>query len=118
MGAIRETADKLWSGALTVKEQHPLTPTGEMEEIADGVAFIRWFANVIVAKTAQGLVLIDTGAYFNQDQTVARVRRYSPDRINAAIYTHGHVDHVCGMPAFLAEAQKNHNPDRKSTRLN
>jgi alkyl sulfatase BDS1-like metallo-beta-lactamase superfamily hydrolase len=107
VGAIRETAEKLWSGALTVKDQHPLTPTGETEEIANGVAFIRWFANVVVAKTAEGLVLIDTGAYFNQDQTVARVRHYSPDRINTAIYTHGHVDHACGMPAFLAESQKN-----------
>jgi alkyl sulfatase BDS1-like metallo-beta-lactamase superfamily hydrolase len=108
MGAIRETAEKLWRGDLTVRAQHPLTPTGDTEEIADGVAFIRWFANVIIAKTTEGLVLIDTGAYFNQDQTVARVRGYSPQRVNTAIYTHGHVDHACGMPAFVAESQKNH----------
>jgi len=49
-------------------------------------------------------VLIDTGAYFNQRNTLEVIRRYSKDRINTAIYTHGHVDHACGMPAFVAEA--------------
>ena len=32
--------------------------------------FYRWFANVTAAKTREGLVLIDTGAYFNQDATL------------------------------------------------
>jgi alkyl sulfatase BDS1-like metallo-beta-lactamase superfamily hydrolase len=27
--------------------------------------------------------------------------------VNTAIYTHGHVDHACGMPAIVADAQKN-----------
>ena len=108
MGAIRDIAEKLWRGEESVRTVHPLRPTGESEEIAGGVLFIKWFANLVVAKTEEGLVLIDTGAYFNQEATLDLVRRYSPDRINAAIYTHGHVDHVGGMPAIVAEAQKNH----------
>ncbi|HEY6395321.1 MAG TPA: MBL fold metallo-hydrolase, partial [Candidatus Binataceae bacterium] len=107
MGTIRETADKLFSGELSVRQHHPLLPTGESEEVAQGVAFFRWFANFTAVKTGEGLVLIDTGAYFNQSATIDILRRYTPDRVNTAIYTHGHVDHACGMPALLAEAQKN-----------
>jgi len=105
MGAIKDQAEKFWNGEISVLAQHPLTPTGEFEEVAAGVMFYRWFANFVAVKTEEGLVLIDTGAHFNQDATLQMVRKFAPDRVNTAIYTHGHVDHACGMPAFVAEAQ-------------
>ena len=104
MGAIKDQAEKMFTGAITTRQFHPLMPTGEYEEIADGVMFYRWFANVTACKTREGLVLIDTGGYFNQDATVKLIRQFSPDRVNTAIYTHGHVDHACGMPAIVADA--------------
>ncbi|SRR5579885_42309 len=107
MGVIRDTSEKLLSGELSVRDRHPLAPTGECEEIADGVMFFRWFANVTAIKTREGLVMVDTGAYFNQEATLELLRKFSPDRVNTAIYTHGHVDHACGTPALLAEARKN-----------
>lgn len=107
MGVIRDQAEKFWNGEITVVQQHPLVATGESEEVAAEVFFFRWFANVTAIKTGEGLVLIDTGSHFNQEETVKLVRRHAPDRINAAIYTHGHVDHASGMPAFAAEAQRN-----------
>ncbi len=107
MGIIRDQAEKFWNGEITVATQHPLMPTGEFEEVAAGVMFYRWFANVVAVKAEEGLVLIDTGAHINQSETVSMVRRFAPDRINTAIYTHGHVDHACGMAAFVAEAQHN-----------
>ncbi len=107
MGIIRDQAEKFWNGEITVATQHPLTPTGESEEVTAGVMFYRWFANIVAIKTEEGLVLIDTGASFNQTETVAMVRKFAADRIHTAIYTHGHVDHACGMPAFVAEAQQN-----------
>jgi alkyl sulfatase BDS1-like metallo-beta-lactamase superfamily hydrolase len=107
MGVIKDQAEKFWNGEISVIAQHPLTPTGEFEEVAAGVMFYRWFANFVAVKTEEGLVLVDTGAYFNQAETVAMVRKFAPDRVNSAIYTHGHVDHACGMPAFVAEAQHN-----------
>ncbi|MGH8106479.1 MAG: MBL fold metallo-hydrolase, partial [Arenimonas sp.] len=107
MGTIRERGEKLFSGELSPREHHPLLPTGESEELADGVVFFRWLGNFTAVKTAEGLVLIDTGAYFNQSGSIEMVRRHWPDRVNTAIYTHGHVDHACGMPAFAAEAQRN-----------
>jgi alkyl sulfatase BDS1-like metallo-beta-lactamase superfamily hydrolase len=107
MGIIRDQSEKFWSGEVSVAAQHPLMPTGEFEEVAAGIMFYRWFANVIAVRTEEGLVLVDTGAHFNQSETVSMVRKFAPDRINTAIYTHGHVDHACGMPAFVAEAQHN-----------
>jgi alkyl sulfatase BDS1-like metallo-beta-lactamase superfamily hydrolase len=107
MGVIKDQSEKMFTGAITIRQFHPLMPTGESEEVADSVMFFRWFANVTAIKTREGLVLIDTGGYFNQNATVEMLRRFSPDRINTAIYTHGHVDHACGTPAILADAQKN-----------
>lgn len=107
MGIIKEQSEKFWNGEITVAQQHPLVPTGEYEEIAAGVMFYRWFANFVAVKTEEGIVLVDTGAHFNQAETVALVRRFGPERINTAIYTHGHVDHALGMAAFIAEGQKN-----------
>ena len=107
MGTIRDQAERFWNGELTVAMSHPLTPTGEFEEVASGVMFYRWFANVVAVKSEEGLVLVDTGAHFNQTETVSMVRRFATERLHTAIYTHGHVDHACGMPAFVAEAQHN-----------
>jgi alkyl sulfatase BDS1-like metallo-beta-lactamase superfamily hydrolase len=107
MAGIKETAESLWRGDLTTREQHPFTATGELEEIASKVAFCRWLANVVVCKTDEGLVLIDTGSYSNQDQTLALVRTYSTARIHTVIYTHGHLDHAGGMAPIIAEAGKN-----------
>src|SRR5579863_608219 len=107
MGVIRDQAEKFWNGEITVASAHPLMPTGEFEEVAEGVTFCRWFANVVAVKTEEGVVLVDTGAYFNAAATVEMVRKFARDRIHTAIYTHGHVDHACGMPAFVAEAQHN-----------
>lgn len=107
MGIIREQAERFWNGEVTVAQQHPLLPTGEHEEVAAGVMFYRWFANFTAIKTEEGIVLVDTGAHTNQAETVAMVRRFGPERINSAVYTHGHVDHALGMAAFIAEGQKN-----------
>lgn len=107
MGAIRDQSEKMFTGEISTRQFHPLTSTGEYEEVADGVMFYRWFANVTAVRTREGLVLIDTGGYFNQDATLELIRKFSPDRVNTAIYTHGHVDHACGMPAIAAEAQRN-----------
>jgi alkyl sulfatase BDS1-like metallo-beta-lactamase superfamily hydrolase len=107
MAGIKETAERLWQGDLTTRDQHPFTATGELEEIALKVAFCRWLANFALCKTDEGLVLIDTGSYSNQDQTLALVRTYSRARIHTVIYTHGHLDHAGGMAPIAAEAGRN-----------
>ena len=78
MGVIRDQAEKFWNGEITVAQQHPLVATGESEEVAADVIFFRWFANVTAVKTGEGLVLIDTSSFFNQEETVKMVRHYAP----------------------------------------
>jgi alkyl sulfatase BDS1-like metallo-beta-lactamase superfamily hydrolase len=107
MGAIKDTAERLWRGELSIRDQHPFTATGEIEEVAPKVAFCRWLANFVVCKTDEGLVLIDTGAYFNQDELLGLVRGYSPARVHTVIYTHGHLDHAGGIAPIVAEAGRN-----------
>ncbi|MGH7905701.1 MAG: alkyl sulfatase dimerization domain-containing protein, partial [Candidatus Binataceae bacterium] len=104
---IKELAEKLWNGEASVREHSPFAATGEFEEVADGVAFFRYFANFTAIKTGEGLVLVDTGSPAGENGPVALLRQYSPARIHTAIYTHGHIDHVGGMTAFAAEAQHN-----------
>jgi len=106
-GRIRDLAEKLWTGQVTTYEHNPLTSDwGDIEEIADRTIFYRSFANVTAFETDAGLVLIDTGAFFNQTQTHQAIRKWSKSRLDAAVYTHGHVDHVFGVPPFAAEAEE------------
>jgi alkyl sulfatase BDS1-like metallo-beta-lactamase superfamily hydrolase len=105
MGAIRELAERSWSGG--VEPSLFWKPTGLSEEIAPGVFFLHAFANVTVVRTGSGLVLVDTANYVARAKTFAAVRAIDLAPLHAAIYTHGHADHAFGLPPFLAEvAQK------------
>jgi alkyl sulfatase BDS1-like metallo-beta-lactamase superfamily hydrolase len=103
VGAILERAERSWAGAVPASEHWK--PTGQAEEVAEGVVFLHAFANVTVVRTGEGLVLVDTSNYAARDKTFAAVRRVDPGRLATAIYTHGHADHACGLPPFLAEAE-------------
>ena len=102
MGAIRELAERFWNGSVDPRDLWK--PTGRSEEIAPGLFFLHAFANVSVVRTGDGLVLVDTSNYRAREKTFAAVRAIDADRVQAAIYTHGHADHACGMPPFLEEA--------------
>jgi glyoxylase-like metal-dependent hydrolase (beta-lactamase superfamily II) len=104
MGAIRDLAEGFWSG--TVEPARFWKPTGQVEEMADGVVFLHTFANVTVVRTAAGLVLIDTANYAARERTFALVRGVDAAPVFAAVYTHGHADHALGAPPFLAEARE------------
>src|SRR5215471_21585000 len=55
------------------------------------------WANVTVIRTTAGLVLVDTGSYASRARTFAAVRAVDRRPVHAAVYTHGHVDHACGL---------------------
>jgi alkyl sulfatase BDS1-like metallo-beta-lactamase superfamily hydrolase len=101
MGEILELAERFWQGEIPPRDLW--RPTGKREEVAPGVVFIHSWANVTVIRTGAGLVLIDTGNFTARDRTFAAVRAIDPSLVTTAIYTHGHVDHACGLPPFLAE---------------
>ena len=105
MGDVLALAERFWRGDITGPEL--IRATGASEEIAPGVLFTHAFANVTAIRTEAGLVLVDTGNFRACDKTFATVRGWQTAPLAAAIYTHGHVDHVCGLPPFLAEAAAN-----------
>jgi alkyl sulfatase BDS1-like metallo-beta-lactamase superfamily hydrolase len=102
MGAVLELAERFWRGE--VRGADLVRATGAVEEIAPDVLFVHAFANVTALRTSAGLLLVDTGNYRARDKTYATVRAWDPAPLSAAVYTHGHVDHACGLPPFLADA--------------
>ncbi len=97
-------ADRLWRGEVTTGEFHPLSPLGGLAEICDGVVFVPSFANVTAVRTADGLVLVDTGSSFVASAVHSELRRWSSERLNTAVYSHGHIDHVFGAAVWEAES--------------
>jgi alkyl sulfatase BDS1-like metallo-beta-lactamase superfamily hydrolase len=99
-----EIADRLWRGEIDIEDHHPFTHMGGLAEMADDVAFVPSFANVSAFATDDGLLLVDTGSMFLAQAVHGEVRRWSEARLNTAVYSHGHIDHVFGVPVFEAEA--------------
>jgi alkyl sulfatase BDS1-like metallo-beta-lactamase superfamily hydrolase len=85
--------------------EEPMTPlTGTLHEIADGVRFVDAFSNVVAFDGGDGLVLFDTSLGPFTPAVLEALRSWSADRIATLVYTHGHVDHVSGAAAILADA--------------
>ncbi len=108
---VLTTAEKLWNGTLTTEEVHPLSPTVGLAEVADGVAFVPAFANVSAFATGEGLLLVDTGSVFAAPEIHRTLRTWSEGRLHTAVYSHGHIDHVFGVPVWEAESAENGWPE-------
>lgn len=78
--------------------------TGELSEIADGLAMVESFSHVVTWNSGDGLVCFDTSHFNTGQQVVDSIRQWSSDPFNALVYTHGHTDHVGGSVAFGANA--------------
>ncbi len=64
-----------------------------------------------VVITDEGIVIVDTGVGFREGQDrVERIRERTDLPFHTIIYSHGHVDHVGGAPAFLADAEQRGHP--------
>lgn len=104
---VLDLADRLWRGETSIEEAHPFSLLGEAEEVAEGVAFVPSFANVSAFRTRDGLVLVDTGSAPLAQHVHRTLREWDRSPLHTAIYSHGHIDHVFGVPVFEAEAQEN-----------
>jgi len=102
--SLLELSRRLLRGEVSIHDHHPFATANELEEVADGVAFVSSFANVTAVATDDGLVLVDTGSALVADAVHDTVRAWTPAPVRAAVYTHGHIDHVFGTAAFEAEA--------------
>ncbi len=106
--SIRDAAERWWQGdADLVHAEHPVQPTHRFgEEIADGVLTFKSTASANTLDTGDGLVMLDTGAWFDALVLHEHVRTWRPhDRLAAAVYSHHHVDHIFGTKPFEAEAR-------------
>ncbi len=102
---VLELADKLWRGEIDIAKIHPVGGyMGGVAEVADGVAFVPSFANVSAFATGDGLVLVDTGSTFVAAAVHGALREWSDQRLNTAIYSHGHIDHVFGVGVWEEES--------------
>jgi alkyl sulfatase BDS1-like metallo-beta-lactamase superfamily hydrolase len=104
---VLDLSDKLWRGETTVEEVHPFSLIGEAQEVLDGVAFVPSFANVSAFRTDEGLVLVDTGSAPLAQHVHTTLRRWDASPLHTAVYSHGHIDHVFGVPVFEEEASTN-----------
>jgi glyoxylase-like metal-dependent hydrolase (beta-lactamase superfamily II) len=105
---LLEKADRLFTGDLTTADHHPLTrPTGELVEVRPGLAFVDAFANSAVADTDEGLVIVDTSGVFQAQTVHDTVQTWRPKRLDTAIFTHGHIDHVFGVDLYEEDARTN-----------
>jgi glyoxylase-like metal-dependent hydrolase (beta-lactamase superfamily II) len=96
--------DRLWAGEITTETNHLFAMTPSLVEVADDIAFLPAFANVSAFRTGEGLVMVDTGSFFAARGIHEEIRRWTPAALHTAVYSHGHVDHVFGVPVFEEEA--------------
>jgi alkyl sulfatase BDS1-like metallo-beta-lactamase superfamily hydrolase len=106
MGAVLELAEKYWKGEVTTYERHPFAGLEMLEEVAERTVFYNAFSGVTAFDTDDGLVIVDTGTFFNQEIVFHAIREWSKARLNTAVFTHGHVDHVFGVPLYANEAKE------------
>jgi alkyl sulfatase BDS1-like metallo-beta-lactamase superfamily hydrolase len=102
-----EVADRLWRGEAGIGDVHPFSHIGGLAQVADGVAFVPSFANVSAVSTDEGLVLVDTGSALLAEAVHGELRRWTDKRLDTAVYSHGHIDHVFGVPVWEAESAAN-----------
>ncbi len=102
--SVLDLADKLWRGEVSIEDAHPFSLIGEAEEVSDGVAFVPSFANVSALRTEDGLVLVDTGSKPLAEHVHRTLRTWVATPLHTAVYSHGHIDHVFGVPVWEAEA--------------
>jgi alkyl sulfatase BDS1-like metallo-beta-lactamase superfamily hydrolase len=85
-------------------------PLGRVEAVAEGVAQFHGFCNVGFVWGRGAVLAVDTSHVRLAPRALAGLRERTPDPIALVVYTHGHVDHVGGAPAFLAEAERRGHP--------
>ncbi|HZT67908.1 MAG TPA: alkyl sulfatase dimerization domain-containing protein [Acidimicrobiales bacterium] len=102
-----ELSDALWNGEVTTEEHHPFSVDNTLLEVAEDVGFVSSFANVSAFRTTDGLVLVDTGSAPLARLVHQAVRGWEGSPLRTAVYSHGHIDHVFGVPVFEEEAAAN-----------
>jgi glyoxylase-like metal-dependent hydrolase (beta-lactamase superfamily II) len=102
---LLDISDGLLNGRLSIEDHFPVSMTtgSRALELADGLAFVESFANVTAVVGGGQLAIIDAGSPMHSHGIHDVVRAWTEIPLSHAVYTHGHVDHCFGVPAFEAE---------------
>jgi alkyl sulfatase BDS1-like metallo-beta-lactamase superfamily hydrolase len=100
----------LIDGALEADAATVNPMTGELEELADGIAMVAAFSHVIAFDGGAGPVLFDVSMAAFGPTAQRAVRSWRDTPVDSVVYTHGHVDHVGGMATFLDAAEERGEP--------
>ena len=93
-------------GRLELDRAGPLNRINhELSEINGSLAVVEAFSHCIVFKTDDGLVAFDTSNEHGGQRCVDAVRGWSNSQFNTLVFTHGHIDHVGGAGAFVADSE-------------
>jgi hypothetical protein len=99
--------ERLWNGVAAMEEWTKRVAGGCAKPITDDAIAIHTgylFGNATALRTAEGLVLVDTGSRDTASQTLAALRRWDESPVHTVIYTHGHIDHTRGARLLDQEA--------------
>lgn len=105
--------ERMWRGEATMEEWTASVAGGKTREIAPGIVVVSTgylYGNVTAIRTAEGLVLVDTGSRETAHETLAAIRRFDDSPVHTVIYTHGHVDHTWGALLIDEEAEARGRP--------
>jgi alkyl sulfatase BDS1-like metallo-beta-lactamase superfamily hydrolase len=81
-----------------------------IEKVSENVHFYRGLSNSVILETKDGLLVIDPAASWDAKARHEAVRSVTHQRLNTAIYTHGHNDHTFGVPEYVSEAKEKNWP--------
>jgi alkyl sulfatase BDS1-like metallo-beta-lactamase superfamily hydrolase len=101
---VLETADRLFTGELDIADHHPFSQFGELAEVSADTAFVAAFSNAAAFGTGDGLVVVDTSSPFLCRRVHEALRTWSRERLDTAVFTHGHIDHCFGVDLYEADA--------------
>jgi alkyl sulfatase BDS1-like metallo-beta-lactamase superfamily hydrolase len=85
--------------------------TGELSEVADGIAVVESFSHVVAFRTDEGLLLFDASLEALAPRVIESLRGWCGDAVHTLAYTHGHLDHVGGGRSFRDEARARGRPE-------
>jgi alkyl sulfatase BDS1-like metallo-beta-lactamase superfamily hydrolase len=107
---LLSVADRVWRGEIPIADHNPFAApwaaSGALTEVGERTAFVASLANVAALETDEGLVFVDTGIFFMARTIHSSIRAWSAAPLKAAVYSHGHVDHVFGTGPFEEEASE------------
>ncbi len=87
--------------------------TEELVPVEDDVAVVESFSHCWAVDAGEGLVCWDASGVQSGTKVVEALRGWSDLPVDRLVYTHGHVDHVGGSGAFVADAERR--GDRRPT---